>query len=177
MKPSKGNTANKKCKAARVDFVPTKHAVARKVGLVGTKRPGVPRGSISFTAILDANSSGLVAMTRHGVDSAVAVALAQKLDVPTSRIAPWIGLSRATLDRKIRNHDTLDLVASDRVVRFTQLWKLAVRLWGSENAARQWLTMPEQALGGMPPVEAAVTEIGSRQVEDLMGQIAHGIAT
>lgn len=62
-------------------------------------------------------------------------------------------------------------------MRYAQLWKQAVHLWGSEEAARQWLTAPEGALGGASPVDHAATEIGSRQVEDLMGQIAHGIAT
>jgi len=126
---------------------------------------------------MDATSTRLVELTHLGVSSGVAVVLAEKLDIPTSRFAPWLGLSRATLDRKVLNHAALDLVGSDRVVRFAQLWKQAVHLWGSELAARQWLTSPEPALGGDVPLETAVTEIGSRQVEDLMGQISHGIAT
>jgi len=130
-----------------------------------------------FSRLMDATLTRLVELTCQGVSSGVAVVLAEKLAIPNARIAPWIGMSRATLDRKVRDHGTLDLVGSDRVVRFMQIWKQAVHLWGSELAARQWLTSPEQALGGTVPIETAVTEIGARQVEDLMGQIAHGIAT
>jgi putative toxin-antitoxin system antitoxin component (TIGR02293 family) len=150
---------------------------ARQAATPKGKRPVMVVPPAGFAQIMDATWARLMELTYQGVSSDVAVALAEKLDIPTSRFAPWLGLSRATLDRKVRDHGALDLVGSDRVVRFAQLWKQAIHLWGSELAARQWLTSPEQALGGKQPLEMAVTEIGSRQVEDLMGQSAHGIAT
>jgi putative toxin-antitoxin system antitoxin component (TIGR02293 family) len=141
------------------------------------KRTVVRMHAADLAQIINATSTRLVELTWHGVSSKVAVALAEKLDIPTTRFAPWLGLSRATLNRKVKANGNLDLAGSDRVVRFAQLWKQAIHLWGSELAAKQWLTSPEQALGGKLPLETAVTEIGSRQVEDLMGQIAHGIVT
>lgn len=130
-----------------------------------------------LTDLLRADDQGLEALTRQGIASAVAARLADAFAVPPSRLAVWIGLSRATLDRKLRARARLGLVESDRVVRYAQLWKQAVHLWGSEDAARAWLDAPEPALGGATPLDHAVTEIGARRVEDLLGQIAHGIAT
>jgi putative toxin-antitoxin system antitoxin component (TIGR02293 family) len=125
--------------------------------------------------LIASDDQSLERMTRAGIGSEVVVHLAEKLQYPPARFGTFIGLSRATLDRKLKAHSVLGLVESDRVVRYTQLWKQALHLWGSEDAARQWLTAPEQSLGGVAPIEHAMTEIGSRQVEDLMGQIAHGI--
>ena len=130
-----------------------------------------------FSRLLHSDDRALVKLTKQGISPGVVVHLAEKLQVTPAHFVGLIGMSRATLDRKQRNQSVLGLVESDRAVRYTQLWKQAVRLWGSEEAARQWLTAPEVALGGASPVDHAATEIGARQVEDLMGQIAHGVAT
>jgi putative toxin-antitoxin system antitoxin component (TIGR02293 family) len=130
-----------------------------------------------FARLLAADLAGLAQLTTDGVSPALVLLLAEKLRLSPARIAGLIGLSRATLDRKLRDRDRLGLVESDRVVRYVQLWKLAIGLWGSEAAAQQWLTAGEQALGGIAPLDHAMTGAGARQVEDLMGQIAHGIAT
>lgn len=130
-----------------------------------------------FSRLMHSDDRALVKLTKQGISPGVVVHLAEKLQVTPVHFVAFIGMSRATLDRKQRNQSALGLVESDRVVRYTQLWKQAVHLWGSEEAARQWLTAPEGALGGVSPVDHAATEIGARQVEDLMGQIAHGIAT
>jgi putative toxin-antitoxin system antitoxin component (TIGR02293 family) len=46
----------------------------------------------------------------------------------------------------------------------------------SKHDASEWLTTPNRSLGRVSPMEFAVTEIGGREVEDLLGRIAHGVA-
>jgi putative toxin-antitoxin system antitoxin component (TIGR02293 family) len=46
---------------------------------------------------------------------------------------------------------------------------------GDANAARQWLTAPQPALGGSTPGDYAATELGAREVENLIGRLEHGI--
>jgi len=154
--------------------------VPRKAGIHGVEAARLRREKSTaarFSKLIHSDDRALVEITKQGIGPDVVVHLAEKLRVSPVHFVDYIGLSRATLDRKRRNHGVLGLVESDRVVRYTQLWRQAVHLWGSEAAARQWLTAPEASLGGVSPVEHAATEIGSRQVEDLMGQIANGIAT
>ena len=41
--------------------------------------------------------------------------------------------------------------------------------------ARKWLKDPAWALGDIPPLTYADTELGSKEVEDLLGRIEHGV--
>jgi putative toxin-antitoxin system antitoxin component (TIGR02293 family) len=47
-------------------------------------------------------------------------------------------------------------------------------LRGRENA-RLWFTSPKIALGGKTPLEYADTELGAREVEDLLSRLEHGV--
>jgi putative toxin-antitoxin system antitoxin component (TIGR02293 family) len=60
-------------------------------------------------------------------------------------------------------------------VRFARLMGQAVEVMESEENARQWLTSPQVGLGGAVPLEYAETEVGAREVEDLLGRIEHGV--
>ena len=51
----------------------------------------------------------------------------------------------------------------------------AVEVMESEKNARQWLTAPQFGLGGAVPLEYAETEVGAREVEDLLGRIEQGV--
>jgi putative toxin-antitoxin system antitoxin component (TIGR02293 family) len=47
-------------------------------------------------------------------------------------------------------------------------------LGGKEQAAR-WLHTPNRALSGQMPLELLDTDLGSRQVEEVLGRIEHGV--
>ena len=51
----------------------------------------------------------------------------------------------------------------------------AVEVLESMDHARQWLTSPQLGLGGSVPLEYAETEVGAREVEDLLGRIEYGV--
>jgi putative toxin-antitoxin system antitoxin component (TIGR02293 family) len=46
---------------------------------------------------------------------------------------------------------------------------------GDVAAARAWLETPSKALGSETPLAAVETEIGAREVEDLIGRLEHGV--
>jgi putative toxin-antitoxin system antitoxin component (TIGR02293 family) len=46
---------------------------------------------------------------------------------------------------------------------------------GSEEKAARWLHTPNRALGGNLPLELLDTDLGSRQVEEVLGRIEHGV--
>lgn len=65
---------------------------------------------------------------------------------------------------------------SDRLLRAARMFGLAVDLFGGDQqAARQWLQTPKRALGGATPLGYAATEVGAREVEDLIGRAEHGV--
>ena len=46
---------------------------------------------------------------------------------------------------------------------------------GDRDAATDWLTTAQPALGGAVPLDLAKSEVGAREVERLVGRIGHGV--
>jgi putative toxin-antitoxin system antitoxin component (TIGR02293 family) len=46
---------------------------------------------------------------------------------------------------------------------------------GSLEEARSWLRTPNRALGEASPLEFATTDVGTREVEQLIGRLEHGV--
>jgi putative toxin-antitoxin system antitoxin component (TIGR02293 family) len=64
---------------------------------------------------------------------------------------------------------------SDRLFRVGRIAALAEETLGSKDKAKRWLQKPNRALGGAAPLRLLDTELGARQVEDVLGRIAHGV--
>ena len=96
------------------------------------------------------------------------------LDLPLEKIATFLGMSRATLHRR-KAKGKIDRSESERLVRYQRLFKKAQEVFGDSGSARQWLTQPAPGLGNAKPVEFARTELGAREVENLLGRIEYGV--
>jgi putative toxin-antitoxin system antitoxin component (TIGR02293 family) len=119
-----------------------------------------------------------VAQVRAGLPVGELDALRELLGVTVEALAAKVGISIATLSRRRRRSERLDVGQSDRVLRYARLFRQAVALHdGDEDAARAWLKSPARALGGETPLEHAETEVGVREVENLVGRLEHGVYT
>lgn len=79
-------------------------------------------------------------------------------------------LARRKAQRKLTPHE------SERLYRLTLVFEKTVELFeGDMTAARHWLYAPNKALAGQCPLKMAETEIGAREVEDLIGRLEHGV--
>ena len=89
-------------------------------------------------------------------------------------------LDRLALPRKTLNHrrglGRLSPEQSDRLIRLLRTIGLAEETFGNATKAHRWLRLASAALAGNAPVDLLDTEVGARQVETLLGRIAHGIA-
>jgi putative toxin-antitoxin system antitoxin component (TIGR02293 family) len=101
--------------------------------------------------------------------------LQASLDLPADRLAPMLGISKATFHRRKGAGSRLNPAVSDRVVRFARLLGQAVKVFGDIEEAKQWLNSPQFGLGGAVPLDYARTEIGAREVEKLLGRIEYGV--
>ena len=90
------------------------------------------------------------------------------------KLLPMLGMSKATLHRR-KASGRLDPLESDRVVRFARLFGRAIEVMEAEDAARHWMGSPQIGLGGAVPLDYARTEVGAREVEDLLGRIDYGV--
>lgn len=93
----------------------------------------------------------------------------------TSAELDRIVLRRKTLANR-RKLGTLTPEQSDRLVRVARVIAAAEETFGSREKAGTWLRRPTTALAGERPIDLLDTSEGSREVETLLGRIAHGIA-
>jgi putative toxin-antitoxin system antitoxin component (TIGR02293 family) len=121
-----------------------------------------------------ASPASLIKMIGVGLPVQELDALQTSLDVPIDQLAPKLGISTATLHRR-KAQGRLDPEESDRVLRFARLMGKAVAVFGNLEDARQWLNSPQFGLGGAAPLDYAKTEIGAREVENLLGRIKYGV--
>ena len=48
-------------------------------------------------------------------------------------------------------------------------------VWDDDEDARRFLTTPHSELGGKRPVDVALTELGARQIEELLWKLFYGL--
>ena len=86
-----------------------------------------------------------------------------------------LALSRKTLaHRRILGSLTPD--QSDRLSRLLRIIEDAEATFGDRAKAHMWLRRPSAFLDGEAPLDRLDTDIGTRQVEAILGRIAHGLA-
>ncbi len=84
-------------------------------------------------------------------------------------------LPRKTLANR-RKLGTLTPDQSDRLIRVARVLAAAEEAFGSQEKAGAWLRRPTAPLAGERPIDLLDTDEGTREVEMLLGRIAHGIA-
>jgi len=123
----------------------------------------------------DFNAAKLVKVLEGGLPVAELNALQASLALPAEKLAPMLGISKATFHRRKGTGAKLNPAVSDRVVRFAKLLGKAVKVFGDMEDAKQWLNSPQFGLGGAVPLDYAKTEVGAREVENLLGRIEYGV--
>jgi putative toxin-antitoxin system antitoxin component (TIGR02293 family) len=110
---------------------------------------------------------------REGFPPGVVEKLMQASGLTLKELADALDLSPRSLQRR-RRTGKLARYESDRLYRLARIVAIANDYLGSHERALRWLKRPNRALGGLAPVAAIDTELGARQVENILGRIAYG---
>jgi putative toxin-antitoxin system antitoxin component (TIGR02293 family) len=95
--------------------------------------------------------------------------------LPKDLATSAIQLTPRTLSRR-KAEGRLHPDESDRLLRIARIFARALVLFeGDADSARRWLISAQPALGGATPLEYAATDVGSREVEALIGRLEHGV--
>jgi len=107
-----------------------------------------------------------------------------------------LGLTRAeihsvvlparTLQHRRSRKELLTVDESDRVIRLLRILRATEAVYGNRECALEWLRRPNPRLDpalrnvlfaqcGRTPMSLLTTEVGARMVEELLGQIQHGM--
>lgn len=97
-----------------------------------------------------------------------------RLSVPEA--ASVLHMPPRTLARR-RQARKLDADESDRLYRLARVAAQAFAVFGTEDKAATWLHRPNRALNGEVPIRLLDTDVGARQVEDILGRIEYGVVS
>jgi len=110
---------------------------------------------------------------REGFPPAVVEELMQASGLTLKELAESLDLSPRSLQRR-RRSGRLARFESDRLYRLARVVALAQQILGGRGSAARWLKRSNRALGGSAPISSMDTELGARQVENVLGRIAYG---
>jgi putative toxin-antitoxin system antitoxin component (TIGR02293 family) len=74
-----------------------------------------------------------------------------------------------------RRRERLSPAESERTERLARVVAMAEDVWQDRDQARRFLTTPHAEIGGKTPLDAALTELGARQAEEVMARILYGL--
>lgn len=134
---------------------------------------GRPHG-VLFELGLNPAPNELIKAVKAGIDTRVFVDLARRLGVSEAGLAEVAGIAPSTLTRRKRS-GALAPDESEHVLRLAALLERAAQVFEDEGAAAEWLRAPNLALGDVAPLAMADTELGAREVDDLLGRIEYGV--
>lgn len=130
-------------------------------------------------AVLHADRPGLTALgeqVRLGLPYAALEAVMARLDLSREQVAAALHLPERTLARR-KKERRLHPDESDRLFRLARIAAQAAEVLGATEKAARWLRRPNRALGGRVPLELLDTDAGTREVEEVLGRIEHGIVS
>jgi putative toxin-antitoxin system antitoxin component (TIGR02293 family) len=111
---------------------------------------------------------------KAGLPYASLEALINKFGLARQEAAAALHLPQRTIARR-KKEQKLRADESDRLLRLARVSAEATAVLGSEEKAVQWLRRTNRALGNQAPLKLIDSDIGTRQVEEVLGRIEHGI--
>ena len=116
----------------------------------------------------------LIEAIRNGLSYDSLEAVKTRFDIKTDIMNSLLDLPPRTLARRKKSR-RFRSEESDRLVRVARIGTLAEETLGTRAKAIVWLRMPNRALGGVAPLSRLDTDVGTREVEDLLIRIAQGV--
>ena len=118
----------------------------------------------------------LIRQIQKGLRFSELETLQNSIDLPFEQLAAKLSISRSTLQRR-KAAGRLSPDESDKVMRLSRLLEHATNVFGDVERARAWLKFPQRGLGGAIPLDYAETEVGAREVDNLLGRIEYSVYT
>jgi putative toxin-antitoxin system antitoxin component (TIGR02293 family) len=120
-------------------------------------------------------------VSAHDLEEAVETGLPkQALRLTLGRAIPSAKEARIMLYRVVpeatyKRRKRLTHAQSERTERLARVIAVAETVWSDRSDAQAWLSKPHPELENRSPLEAAMSELGARRAEELLGRIFYGI--
>lgn len=111
---------------------------------------------------------------RNGLPYSALESVRERLHLSLPETAAILHTPLRTLARR-RRERRLQAAESDRLYRLARVAAQAVMTFGNEEKAAAWLRRENRSLNNHAPLQLLDTEVGARQVEDVLGRIQYGV--
>ncbi|MNH24909.1 hypothetical protein D3C79_848670 [compost metagenome] len=113
-----------------------------------------------------------------GITPGILIRLIESVRSDMKTICHLTGISRSTVNRKLRHGTSLTPVQGARVYGVIQALDAAISLHDGDLAmAMSWLHCSAKGLGGEKPADVLATPMGVQAVVELISRIEHGIVS
>ena len=109
-----------------------------------------------------------------GIPFQALIAMTKNFRLDLSRMGKILRVPSRTMARRKLKH-RFSAPESDRLVRVARVIAYAAEVFGTRDKASTWLNPPNRALQHEVPVDLLDTDIGTREVETILGRIEHGM--
>ena len=144
----------------------------------GAKRGKGPGSKPRFAEMLGISAKGIGELVRRvqaGFGFSALVRFQKTSGFPLATIAQLLQIPPRTLARR-KAIGRLAPQESERLLRIAHVFAKAVDLFEGDVAeARNWFSRPKRALDYESPISFAKTELGAREVEELIDRLEYGI--
>ena len=148
---------------------------AERVG--GTSGIKMEKATDQFTAfkqsVVETGTVERIDRIRKGIDARHIIPISEYFKISREAIGGIIGISPATMNRKIKSHSVLTPVESERLERIAQVEFEAELVFGDPDSAKKWLLQENSALKSQP-LAMLDTDIGTKEVRKALNAIAYG---
>lgn len=142
--------------------------------LVGARQIATALGGRKVLRTDVSSTQALLRSVESGLPYASLDSLTARFGLSRAEVAAALRLPLRTLARR-KKERKLNAEESDRLVRLARVAAEAARILGDDRKAGEWLRRPILALGGERPLDMLRSDIGARQVEDVLGRIEFGV--
>lgn len=120
-------------------------------------------------------SSDLIRQVGRGFSYRTMQSLESRSGISLNEIASIIGTPPRTLARR-KASGKLSADESEKLLRLSGIFERTLELFEGDRAgALSWLSAPKKELENHTPLEYTRTEVGAREVENLLGRLEHGV--
>lgn len=144
-------------------------------------RAGIQSGSkaqyfyVALLGLRNYEPLKIYAHVRAGLSFASFERFQRNTSLSSNALAALVQLPPRTVARR-KATGRLEPDESDRLLRASRVFGRALELFeGDADRAREWLLNEQPLLGNLVPLDLATTDVGSLEVEHLIGRLEHGI--
>jgi putative toxin-antitoxin system antitoxin component (TIGR02293 family) len=114
-------------------------------------------------------------LIRNGLDAGTVSELVDLLGIPKREdLGRALNANQVTLWRWARDNKQLPAATVEQILRSMQLQLVATEVFGSVEAARQWLQKPHPMLNDFSPCDFTDNEFGAQKVTGMLAGLKYG---